>query len=55
MSLHSSKQLLLPYHLQSVICLIIASVTYVIGQMKGIGVAFSRFLEARPPVSEKGD
>jgi cation/acetate symporter len=29
----------------SVICLIIASVTYVIGQMKGIGVAFSRFLE----------
>jgi cation/acetate symporter len=29
----------------AVICLIIASVTYVIGQMKGIGVAFSRFLE----------
>jgi cation/acetate symporter len=28
----------------AVICLIIASVTYVIGQMKGIGVAFSRFL-----------
>jgi cation/acetate symporter len=28
-----------------VICLIVASVTYVIGQMKGIGVAFSRFLE----------
>ena len=27
------------------ICLIVASVTYVIGQMKGIGVAFSRFLE----------
>ena len=26
-------------------CLIIASVTYVIGQMKGNGVAFSRFLE----------
>jgi len=25
--------------------LIIASVTYVIGQMKGIGVAFGRFLE----------
>jgi cation/acetate symporter len=31
--------------LVAVICLIIASVTYVIGQMKGIGVAFSRFLE----------
>lgn len=29
----------------AVICLIVASVTYVIGQMKGIGVAFSRFLE----------
>ncbi len=29
----------------AVFCLIIASVTYVIGQMKGIGVAFSRFLE----------
>ncbi len=29
----------------SVICLIIVSVTYVIGQMKGVGVAFSRFLE----------
>ncbi len=29
----------------AVICLIIASVTYVIGQMKGIGVAFSRFLQ----------
>ncbi|MEM9688310.1 MAG: sodium:solute symporter family protein [Pseudomonadota bacterium] len=28
----------------AVVCLIIASVTYVIGQMKGIGVAFSRFL-----------
>ncbi|MGB5511814.1 MAG: sodium:solute symporter family protein [Woeseiaceae bacterium] len=28
----------------AVICLIVASVTYVIGQMKGIGVAFSRFL-----------
>lgn len=31
--------------LVAVICLIIASVTYVIGQMKGVGVAFSRFLE----------
>ena len=29
----------------AVICLIIASVTYVIGQMKGVGVAFGRFLE----------
>ena len=29
----------------AVICLIICSITYVIGQMKGIGVAFSRFLE----------
>jgi len=28
-----------------VLCLIIASVTYIIGQMKGVGVAFSRFLE----------
>ena len=31
--------------LVAVICLIVASLTYVIGQMKGIGVAFSRFLE----------
>ncbi len=29
----------------AVICLIVASLTYVIGQMKGIGVAFGRFLE----------
>lgn len=29
----------------AVVCLIICSITYVIGQMKGIGVAFSRFLE----------
>lgn len=29
----------------AVICLLVASITYVIGQMKGIGVAFSRFLE----------
>ncbi|MBK5966024.1 cation acetate symporter [Thiocystis minor] len=28
----------------AVICLILASVTYVIGQMTGVGVAFSRFL-----------
>lgn len=31
--------------LVAVVCLIICSITYVIGQMKGIGVAFSRFLE----------
>ncbi|MGF1446666.1 MAG: sodium:solute symporter family protein [Pikeienuella sp.] len=29
----------------AVICLIVASITYVIGQMTGVGVAFSRFLE----------
>jgi cation/acetate symporter len=29
----------------AVVCLIIASVTYVIGQMTGVGVAFARFLE----------
>ncbi len=31
----------------AVFCLIIASLTYVIGQMKGVGVAFSRFLEVK--------
>jgi cation/acetate symporter len=31
--------------LVAVICLIICSVTYVIGQMTGVGVAFARFLE----------
>jgi len=31
--------------LVAVICLVVASITYVIGQMKGVGVAFSRFLE----------
>jgi len=31
--------------LVAILCLITASITYVIGQMKGIGVAFSRFLE----------
>ncbi|MBF0675081.1 sodium:solute symporter family protein [Pseudomonas sp.] len=31
--------------LVAVLCLILASVTYVIGQMTGAGVAFSRFLE----------
>src|SRR6056297_1025433 len=29
----------------AVLCLIVASVTYVIGQMKVVGVAFGRFLE----------
>ncbi len=29
----------------AVICLIVISITYVIGQMTGVGVAFSRFLE----------
>ncbi|MEF2071349.1 sodium:solute symporter family protein [Consotaella aegiceratis] len=29
----------------AVLCLIIVSITYVIGQMTGVGVAFSRFLE----------
>ena len=29
----------------AVVCLILTSVTYVIGQMKGVGVAFGRFLE----------
>jgi len=29
----------------AVLCLIVASVTYVIGQMTGVGVAFGRFLE----------
>ncbi|MHA7878881.1 MAG: sodium:solute symporter family protein [Saccharospirillum sp.] len=33
--------------LVAVICLIVASVTYVIGQMTGAGVAFSRFLEVQ--------
>jgi cation/acetate symporter len=31
--------------LLGVICLIVISVTYVIGQMRGVGVTFSRFLE----------
>src|SRR5690554_2585814 len=31
----------------AVVCLIVVSVTYVIGQMTGAGVAFSRFLEVR--------
>ncbi len=29
----------------AVICLIVVSITYVIGQMRGMGVAFSRFME----------
>lgn len=31
--------------LVAVVCLVVASITYVIGQMTGVGVAFSRFLE----------
>ena len=31
--------------LVAVICLLIASLTYVIGQMQGVGIAFGRFLE----------
>ncbi len=31
----------------AVVCLIVASITYVIGQMTGVGVAFSRFLEVQ--------
>ncbi|TQF00244.1 MAG: cation acetate symporter, partial [Spiribacter salinus] len=34
-----------PARVIAVVALIVASVTYVIGQMRGIGVAFSRFLE----------
>ncbi|WP_110716043.1 sodium:solute symporter family protein [Salinicola acroporae] len=34
-----------PARMVAVICLIVASLTYVIGQMAGAGVAFSRFLE----------
>ena len=34
-----------PARLVAVLCLIVASITYVIGQMKGVGVAFGRFLE----------
>ena len=29
----------------AVICLLVASITYVIGQMQGVGIAFGRFLE----------
>ncbi|PHQ23763.1 cation acetate symporter [Marinobacter guineae] len=36
--------------LVAVLCLIVASVTYVIGQMAGAGVAFSRFLEVESTV-----
>ncbi|MEZ5888528.1 MAG: sodium:solute symporter family protein [Paracoccaceae bacterium] len=31
----------------AVVCLIVASITYVIGQMQGVGIAFSRFLEVK--------
>ncbi len=34
----------------AVVCLIVASITYVIGQMTGVGVAFSRFLEVNNTV-----
>ncbi len=34
-----------PARLVGVLCLIVCSLTYVIGQMTGVGVAFSRFLE----------
>lgn len=34
-----------PARMVAVVCLIVASLTYVIGQMAGAGVAFSRFLE----------
>jgi probable sodium:solute symporter, VC_2705 subfamily len=34
-----------PARIVAVVCLIIMSLTYVIGQMKGVGVTFSRFLE----------
>jgi len=33
--------------LVAVVCLIVMSVTYVIGQMRGVGVTFSRFLEVK--------
>ena len=33
-----------PARLVAVLCLVVASLTYVIGQMTGVGVAFSRFL-----------
>ena len=29
----------------AVVCLLVASITYIIGQMTGVGIAFSRFLE----------
>lgn len=31
--------------LVAVLCLLIVSLTYVIGQMKGVGVTFARFLD----------
>ena len=36
--------------LLAVLCLIIISITYVIGQMRGVGVTFSRFLEVSTDV-----
>ncbi len=34
----------------AVICLLIASLTYIIGQMTGVGIAFARFLEVRSDI-----
>jgi cation/acetate symporter len=34
----------------AVVCLLIASLTYIIGQMTGVGIAFARFLEVRADV-----
>jgi cation/acetate symporter len=34
----------------AVVCLLVASITYVIGQMTGVGVTFSRFLEVNATV-----
>ncbi|HUH59435.1 MAG TPA: sodium:solute symporter family protein [Candidimonas sp.] len=36
--------------LLAVVCLIVISITYVIGQMRGVGVTFSRFLEVSTDV-----
>ncbi len=34
----------------AVICLLVASLTYIIGQMTGVGIAFARFLEVRSDI-----
>ena len=36
-----------PARMVAVVCLLVASLTYVIGQMTGVGVTFARFLEVR--------